>query len=75
MTMESSLNLLEETILHFKEGARLIKAYSNDKTFVITPVKDSEHYWVTTEEANFEKTKTASLDLYFKEVFGIEAFY
>lgn len=73
--MENSLDLLEETLMHFKEGARLIKAYSNDTTYIITPVKDSHHYWVTKEEAGFEKTKTTSLDLYFKEVFGIEAFY
>lgn len=73
--MENSLNLLEETLMHFKEGARLIKAYSNDTTYIITPAKDSEHYWITKEEVNFEKTKTTSLDIYFKEVFGIEAFY
>jgi len=73
--MEKSLNLLEETLMHFKEGARLIKAYSGDTTYIITQAKDSEHYWITVEESNFEKTKTVSLEDYFKEVFGIEAFY
>jgi hypothetical protein len=73
--MENSLNLLEETLMHFREGARSIKAYSNDITYIITQAKDSEHYWITIEESNFEKTKTESLESYFKEVFGIEAFY
>lgn len=73
--MENSLNLLEETLTHFREGARLVKAYSSDSTYIITRAKDSEHYWVALEEANFEKTKTVSLDIYFNEVFGIEAFY
>jgi hypothetical protein len=73
--MEKSLNLLEETLTHFKEGARLVKAYANDTTLIITRAKDSEHYWITVEESNFEKTKAVSLDAYFIEVFGIEAFY
>lgn len=73
--MESSLNLLEETLTHFREGARLVKAYSNDSTYIITRPTDSDHYLVTMEESNFQKTKTASLEGYFKEVFGIEAFY
>lgn len=73
--MTSSLNLLEETLTHFKEGARLIKAYSNDATYIITRDKDADHYLITVEESNFQKTKTVSLEGYFKEVFGIEAFY
>ena len=73
--MENSLNLLEETLMHFREGARSIKAYSNDTTYIITQAKDAEHYWITVEESNFEKTKTESLESYFKEVFGIEALY
>ena len=73
--MEKSLNLLEETLTHFKEGARLVKAYTNNTTYIITRVKDSEHYWITLEESNFEKTMAVSLDGYFKEVFGIEALY
>jgi hypothetical protein len=73
--MEPLLNLLEETITHFREGARLVKAYTNDTTYVITRAKGSDHYWVTNEESNFQKTKTLLLDDYFKEVFGIEAIY
>lgn len=73
--MEPWLNLLEETITHFNEGARSVKAYTNNATYVITRTKDSDHYWVAIEESNFQKTKTPALDDYFKEVFGIEAIY
>jgi hypothetical protein len=74
--METWLNLLEETVTHFDEGARSVKAYTNNTTYVITRVKDTNpYYWVAIEESNFQKTKTTSLDDYFKEVFGIEAIY
>ncbi len=73
--MEQWLNLLEDTLSHFKEGARSVKAYTNDKTYIITRVKDSDEYWVALEEPGFPKKKTESLDKYFKEVFGIEAMY
>lgn len=73
--MDQWLNLLEETITHFREGARSVRAYTNDITYIITPAKDSGFYWITTEESNFQKTKTQLLDDYFKEVFGIEAMY
>ena len=73
--MEPWLNLVEETISHFKEGARVVKAYNNDVTYIITCANEPNHYWVTLEESSFQKTKTASLEDYFKEVFGIEAIY
>ncbi|MBA4053755.1 MAG: hypothetical protein C0490_03500 [Marivirga sp.] len=73
--MDPWLNLLEETITHFREGARSVRAYTNTTTYVITLAKDSGYYWVATEEAGFQKTKTQLLDDYFKDVFGIEAMY
>ena len=73
--MEQWLNLLEDTLGHFKEGARSVKAYTNDKTYIITRIKDSDEYWVALEEPGFPKTKASSLESYFKEVFGIEATY
>ena len=73
--MDQWLNLLEDTLGHFNEGARSVKAYTNDKTYIITRIKDSDEYWVALEEPGFPKTKTSSLESYFKEVFGIEATY
>jgi hypothetical protein len=72
--MEPWLNLLEETISHFNEGARSVRAHTNDKTYVITRANATE-FWVAAEEPGFPKTKTTSLETYFKEVFGIEAKY
>jgi hypothetical protein len=72
--MEPWLNLLEETLSHFNEGARSVKAYTNDKTYIITRA-NAKDFWVALEEPGFPKTKTASLENYFKEVFGIEANY
>jgi hypothetical protein len=69
------MNLIEETISHFNEGARSVKAYSNDTTYIITRAKDSSDFWVTIEEPGFPKTRAASLEKYFQEVFGIEASY
>jgi hypothetical protein len=72
--MEPWLNLLEETLSHFNEGARSVKAYTNDNTYIITRAGTTD-FWVATEEPGFPKTKTTSLENYFKEVFGIEANY
>ena len=72
--MSSWLDLIEETKNHFNEGARSVKAHTNEKTFIITRVNENE-YWVTLEEPGFPKEKTDSLDRYFKDVFGIEAHY
>jgi hypothetical protein len=72
--MSISLDLFEETLLHFQEGAKAVKAHTNENTYVIT--KASEHeYWVALEEPGFPKSKTTDLKSYFKEVFGIEARY
>jgi hypothetical protein len=73
--MEPWLNLLEDTKNHLLEGAKSVKAYTNDKVFIITQAKDSPGFWVTLEEPGFPRTKTDSLDTYFPEVFGIEAHY
>ena len=73
--MERLRDLVEETMSHFNEGARSVKAYSNDKTFIITKDREKNEFWVTLEEPGFPKTKASALDKYFKEVFGIEATY
>ncbi len=72
--MDQWLNLLEDTKTHFSEGARSVKAYTNDKVYIITKASDTD-YWVTLEEPGFPKTKTSSLQDVFREVFGIEANY
>jgi hypothetical protein len=72
--MEQWLNLLEETKTHFEEGARSVRAYANEKVYIITRA-DANTFWVTTEEPGFPKVKTDSLEQYFKDVFGIEARY
>jgi hypothetical protein len=73
--MERLSDLVEETLTHFQEGARSVKAYSNDKTYIITRGKSENEYWITLEEPGFPKTKTSSLEKYFEDVFGIEANY
>jgi len=69
------LNLLEETLMHFREGARSVRAYAHEKTYIITKQKESDFYWIVVEEVGFEKISVVSLTDYFKDVFGIEAFY
>jgi hypothetical protein len=71
----TTLDLLEETKGHFAEGARSVRAYSNEKTYIITRAKDSEEFFVALEEPGFPKTKVSQLDQYFTDVFGIEAMY
>jgi hypothetical protein len=73
--MDRLRDLVEETLSHFNEGARSVRAYSNDKTFIITQDKENKEFWVTLEEPGFPKTKTPTLDIFFSEVFGIEAKY
>lgn len=73
--MQQWLNLLEETIAHFNEGAVSVWAHTSDKTFIITRAKDSGDFYVTIEAPGFPKTKVDSLESYFKDVFGIEAKY
>jgi hypothetical protein len=71
--MSEWMDLIEETIGHFEEGARSVRAYTNDTTYIIT--KGNDGFIVTTEEPGFPKSKTKSLDRYFDQVFGIEARY
>lgn len=73
--MQERLNLLEETLDHFNEGALSVRAYAPDVTYIITRVKDSNDFWITLEEPGFPKKKATELNSYFEEVFGIEARY
>lgn len=73
--MPEFLNLIEETINHFNEGARSVRAHTSDTTYIITKEKDSDGFWVAKEEPGFTKTRTNSLDQYYQDVFGIEARY
>lgn len=73
--MSTSIDLIGETIEHFQEGARSVRAYTDDKTYIITKGKDSVEFIVTLEEPGFPKTKTKSLTEFFQDVFGIEAKY
>ena len=70
--MQPTLNLLEETISHFNEGARSVRAYTNHTTYIFTRVANSSDFYVTLEEPGFPKTKVSSIDSYFADVFGIE---
>lgn len=73
--MSTWMNLVEETIGHFEEGARSVRAYADDITYIITRDKKAGDFIVTLEEPGFPKSKTASLEKYFDHVFGIEAKY
>lgn len=74
-TMAIPLNLLEETLGHFHEGARSVRAYTEETTYIITKASEAGDFWVATEEPTFPKTKTRSLETYFEDVFGVEARY
>jgi 3-dehydroquinate dehydratase len=74
--MEDKLDLIQETIDHFAEGAKSVRAYTNDTTYIITSASDKEGgYWIVTEEPGFKKLKVQSLESYYTQVFGIEARY
>lgn len=73
--MSEWMDLIEETKGHFQEGARSVRAYTDDTTYIITKGNDDTEFVVTTEEPGFPKSKTKSLEGYFKKVFGIEARY
>lgn len=73
--MSTWINLVEETIGHFEEGARSVRAYTEDTTYIITRDQKGGDFIVTIEEPGFPKSKTRSLDSYFDNVFGIEAKY
>lgn len=72
--MTPALDLLQETLSHFKEGAKSVRAHTDEATYVITQAEAGD-YWVYVEGGDFQKTRTDSLDSYFKDVFGIEARY
>ena len=72
--MATRFDLLQETFSHFNEGAKTVRAHTDEATYVITPA-GSGQFWITVEEGDFIKTKTDSLEAYFKDVFGIEARY
>ena len=73
--MSEWIDLMEETIEHFREGARSVRAYTEDTTYIITQGPDDTGFVVTVEEPGFPKQKTKTLDKYFAKVFGIEAKY
>jgi hypothetical protein len=73
--MSEWLNLIEETKGHFDEGARSVRAYTNETTYIITRGKEVNEFVITTEEPGFPKNVTTSLERYFEKVFGIEARY
>jgi len=71
----AALNLIEETIKHFHQGAKTVRAYSADATYVITRANESGQFWVAVEEEGFHKKKTDSLEELYQDVFGIQATY
>lgn len=73
--MSSWMNLVEETIGHFEEGAKSVRAYTDNVTYIITRDKAAKEFVVATDEPGFPKTKTRSLNSIFADVFGIEAKY
>ncbi|HEU5147493.1 MAG TPA: hypothetical protein VFT90_12295 [Chryseosolibacter sp.] len=73
--MSSWIDLLEETIGHFEEGAKSVRAYTDNVTYIITQDKAAEEFVVATDEPGFPKRKTKSLHSIFGDVFGIEAKY
>jgi hypothetical protein len=73
--VDKSLNLIEETLSHFSEGARSVRAYAPSATYIITQITDANEYWVTMEAPGFPKSRAKSLEQYFGDVYGIEAVY
>jgi hypothetical protein len=73
--MPAFLDLIDETLNHFKEGAKSVRAYAPDATYIITRTKNSDGFWIAIEEEGFKKKKTDSLDELFQDVFGIQATY
>jgi len=69
------LDLLQETLDHFNEGAVSVRAYTNTVSYIITKGKGTNEFTVTKDEPGYIKEHTTELHLYFKEVFGIEARY
>jgi hypothetical protein len=73
---QQPLNLIEETISHLNEGARSVRAYTEENTLIITKATGTaDSFWITQEEPGFPKRQTNSLEDHFQGVFGIEARY
>lgn len=73
--MDNTINLIDETIGHFEEGALSVRAHTDDKTYIITKGQNPSEFVITVEEPGFPKSRTTSLDELYKDVFGIEAKY
>lgn len=73
--MADSLDLIDETLCHFNEGARSVRAYTSENTYIITRASDSDGFWVASEKDGFKKERKKSLEDFYKDVFGIEATY
>lgn len=73
--MPSSLDLIDETLSHFNEGAKSVRAYTSENTYIITLAQDSNGFWVASENDGFRKEKKKSLEEFYHDVFGIEATY
>lgn len=69
------MDLLQEVLGHFQEGARSVRAYTDEQAFVITKANDAGEFWITQEEPGYPKTKVSSLEECLRDVFGIEARY
>jgi hypothetical protein len=72
---QQPLDLIEETISHLNEGARSVRAYTEENTLIITLAGTADAFWITREEPGFPKRQTNSLEDHFHGVFGIEARY
>ncbi len=73
--MQQGLNLLQDTLDHFDEGAKSVRVYSEEKAYIITRIAETREFWVTEEAPGFPKKKAVALDRYFEGAFGIEARY
>ena len=73
--MSTWMNLVEETLGHFEEGAKSVRAYTDNVTYIITQDKAAAEFVVATDEPGFPKKKIKSLNSIFSDVFGIEAKY
>ncbi len=73
--MDRALNLLEDTLAHFQEGAKSVRVYAEEKSYIITRIEGTKEYWVAEEAPGFPKTRTDALNRFFEHAFGIEARY
>lgn len=68
-------DLVSETKMHFQEGALSVRAYGDEKEYIIRPIPGTLDYEITTEAPAYAKYRTSSLQEYFDGIFGIEARY